>query len=96
MTTYQQLSENEVINRVINGDVAVFEVLIRRYNAYLYKVGRSYGYNHQDVEDLMQDTFVNAYQNLSRLENKSFFKTWLIRIMLNECYRKRRKAASRK
>ncbi|MBA4141218.1 MAG: sigma-70 family RNA polymerase sigma factor [Segetibacter sp.] len=96
MTTYPQLSEQELINRIINGDIAVFEVLIRRYNAYLYKVGRSYGYNHQDVEDLMQETFINAYQNLSRLENKAYFKTWLIRIMLNECYRKRQKAASRK
>ncbi|MEJ7827449.1 MAG: sigma-70 family RNA polymerase sigma factor [Segetibacter sp.] len=96
MTTYQQLSEQELINRVINADIAVFEVLIRRYNPYLYKVGRSYGYNHQDVEDLMQETFINAYQNISKLENSAYFKTWLIRIMLNECYRKKQKAASRK
>ncbi len=96
MTTYQQLSEQELINRVINGNIAVFEVLIRRYNPYLYKVGRSYGFNHQDVEDLMQETFINAYQNLGKLENTMYFKTWLIRIMLNECYRKKQKAASRK
>ena len=96
MTTYQQLSEVELIERVVSGDIAVYEVLMRKYNPYLYKVGRSYGYNHHDVEDLMQETFISAYQSLARLENKSYFKTWLIRIMLNKCYRLSHKAASQK
>lgn len=95
MTTYSQLSEVEVIDKIINGDVALFEVLIRRYNPYLYKVGRSYRFNHEDVEDLMQETFIKAYENLKKLENPAYFKTWLIRIMLNECYRKRQKATIR-
>ena len=93
MTTYNQLSEVEVIKRINDGDVALFEVLIRRYNPYLYKVGRSYGFNHEDVEDLMQESFIKAYENLGKLENGVYFKTWLIRIMLNECYRKRQKFA---
>lgn len=96
MTAYQQLSELELIDRVIGGDIAVYEVLMRRYNPYLYKVGRSYGYNHQDVEDIMQETFISAYQSLGKLENKLYFKTWLIRIMLNKCYRLSNKAASKK
>jgi RNA polymerase sigma-70 factor (ECF subfamily) len=95
MTTYSQLSEVEVIDKIINGDVALFEVLIRRYNPYLYKVGRSYRFNHEDVEDLMQETFIKAYENLKKLENPAYFKTWLIRIMLNECYRKRQKETMR-
>ncbi|HKG67758.1 MAG TPA: sigma-70 family RNA polymerase sigma factor [Segetibacter sp.] len=94
MVSYRLLGETEIIDRVVNGDVAVFEVLIRRYNPYLYKVGRSYNSNHQDVEDLMQETFINAYLNLSKLENKLYFKTWLVKIMLNECYRKKHKLAS--
>lgn len=93
---FSQLSEAELIGRIKNGDVAVFEVLIRRYNPYLYKVGRPYRFNHQDVEDLMQETFIKAYQNLSKLENSKYFKTWLIKIMLNECYRKSHKAASQR
>lgn len=95
MKTYQPIAESELIERVINGDVAVFEVLIRRYNPYLYKVGRAYNYNHQDVEDLMQETFINAYINLSKLQNRNYFKTWLVRIMLNECYRKKHKLISK-
>lgn len=96
MTAYQQLSEVELIDRIIEGDLALFEVLIRRYNPYLYKVGRSYGYYHHDAEDLMQETFIHAFENLKKLNNKEYFKTWLIRIMLNECYRKNHKASSQK
>ena len=96
MTAYQHLSEVELIDRIIEGDLALFEVLIRRYNPYLYKVGRSYGYFHQDVEDLMQETFIHAYENLVRINNKKYFKTWLIRIMLNECYRRNHKVSSQK
>ena len=95
MITYQPPTEAELIDRVVNGDAALFEVLIRRYNPYLYKVGRSYDYNHQDVEDLMQETFINAYTNLKNLENRGHFKTWLIRIMLNECYRRKQKLVSK-
>ncbi len=91
----EQFSDNDIIERVVNNEVPLFEVLIRRYNPYLYKVGRSYGYNHHDVEDLMQETFINAYQNLKGFNNRSSFKTWLVRIMLNNCYRKSQKACAR-
>jgi RNA polymerase sigma factor (sigma-70 family) len=94
MTVLQQLSEVELIDRIVRADAALFEVLMRRYNPYLYKVGRSYGYCHQDVEDLMQETFIHAYENLRTLNHRQYFKTWLIRIMLNECYRRNRKASS--
>src|SRR3954462_5223380 len=86
-------TDPEIIERIIAGEKNLFEVLIRRYNPALYKVGRSYGYNHHDVEDLMQETFINAYQHLNKLRNSAYFKTWLIRIMLNECYRKSVKSA---
>jgi RNA polymerase sigma factor (sigma-70 family) len=94
MTRYQQLSEVEIITSVINGDNAAFEVLIRRYNPYLYKIGRTYGYTHEDVQDLMQDTLISAYRNLAKLENKGYFKTWLSRIMLNECFKKKHQETS--
>jgi len=44
----------------------------------------------------MQETFISAFENLDKLHNKTYFKTWLIRIMLNECYRKSYKASARK
>jgi RNA polymerase sigma factor (sigma-70 family) len=65
--------------------------LIRRYNAALYKVGRSYRYNHQDTEDLMQETYISAFCNLSKFEYRSSFKTWITRIMINSCFHRNQK-----
>jgi len=97
MTTilaFQQLSDVSVIERVLEGETSLYEVLIRRYNPYLYKIGMSYGFRHEDVEDLMQEAFINAYQSLAKFENRSTFKTWLIKIMLNECFHKSQKQSS--
>ncbi|SDE05945.1 sigma-70 family RNA polymerase sigma factor [Niabella drilacis] len=93
MTSFELLKETELIQRILEGETALYEILIRRYNPGLYKTGRSYNYNHEDTQDLMQDTFVDAYKSLEQFEGRSDFKTWLIRIMMNHCYRKRRKAA---
>jgi RNA polymerase sigma-70 factor (ECF subfamily) len=76
---------------VLNGELALFEILIRRNNALLYKTGRSYNYSHEDTQDLMQDSFIDVYKNLSKFENRSSFKTWILRIMLNNCFRKKQK-----
>jgi len=87
----EQFSDKEIIDRIIQGEAALFEILIRRNNPFLFKVGMSYGYSHEDVEDLMQETFISAYSNLKKFENRSAFKTWIIRIMLNQCYQKKQK-----
>lgn len=92
----QQYSDAEVINEILLGNTALFEILIRRYNPVLYKTGRGYGFNHEDTEDLMQETFINSFQSLSKFENRSSFKTWLIRIMLNQCYHKSQKLSYQK
>jgi RNA polymerase sigma-70 factor (ECF subfamily) len=84
----QQYTDIDIIQQVLAGSTGLFEIIIRRYNPYLYKVGRSYGFNHQDTEDLMQETFINSYMHLNQFAERSSFKTWLIRIMLNQCYRK--------
>jgi RNA polymerase sigma factor (sigma-70 family) len=87
----QQYTDIEVINEVIKGELPLYEILIRRYNPYLYKTARSYGFNHHDTEDLMQETYIAAFANLSKFENRSSFKTWILRIMLNLCYHKTKK-----
>ena len=85
------ISEVELINRIIKGESELFEILIRRNNPYLYKLGMSYRYKHEDVEDLMQEAFIAAYLNLEKFEARSSFKTWVTRIMLNQCYQKAQK-----
>lgn len=84
-------TESEMIELILKGEKSFFEFIIRKYNPYLYKIGRSYNYNHEDTQDLMQDTFIDAYKNLAKFENRSSFKTWIIRIMLNNCFRKKAK-----
>lgn len=78
-------TDQTIISKILAGDVALFEVLIRRYNPVLYKIARSYGFNHQDAEDLMQDTHVSAYTELSKFKGLSSYKTWTSRIMINKC-----------
>ena len=85
------ISELELITRIRKGERELFEILIKRNNPYLYKLGMSYGYKHEDVEDLMQETFIAAYLNLEKFESRSTFKTWITRIMLNQCYQKAQK-----
>ncbi|HEX7905273.1 MAG TPA: sigma-70 family RNA polymerase sigma factor [Chitinophagaceae bacterium] len=85
------ITETEAIKRVLAGETELFEILVRRNNPFLYKTGRSYGYNHEDTEDLMQEAFIAAYQSLASFEHRSSFKTWITRIMLNGCYHKSRK-----
>lgn len=90
-TQFEKYSDLEIIQRINDGEIKLFEILIRRYDPFLYRIGRTYRYNHEDTEDLMQDAYINAYCNLKKFENRSSFKTWLTRIMLNVCYQKRHK-----
>jgi len=93
MIQFENFTEAEVIRRVIEGEKALYEIIVRRFNPFLYKIGRSYNYNHQDTQDLMQETFIDAYKSLLQFEGRADFKTWIIRIMMNNCYRKREKAS---
>jgi RNA polymerase sigma-70 factor (ECF subfamily) len=88
---FEQYSDTEIIDKVTGGELKLYEILIRRYNSFLYKIGRSYHYNHQDTEDLMQETYISAYCNLKKFEHRASFKTWLTRLMLNHCYQKKHK-----
>ncbi len=93
MKQSEQLAESQIIERILNGEKSLYEIIVRRFNSYLYKTGRSYHYNHEDTQDLMQDTYINAFSSLSQFEQRSNFKTWIIRIMLNNCYRKKEKSS---
>ncbi len=93
MQAIEKLHVTEIIDRILKGEKALYEIIVRRYNPCLYKVGRAYNYNHDDTQDLMQDTYIDAYKSLSQYEGRADFKTWIIRIMLNNCYRKKEKSS---
>jgi len=92
----QQYTDTELVTAILEGHTALFEIVIRRYNPFLYKIGRSYGFNHHDTEDLMQEAFINSYLNLKQFANRSSLKTWIVKIMLNQCYHKSQKHSYQK
>ncbi|MEC3880919.1 sigma-70 family RNA polymerase sigma factor [Parapedobacter sp. 10938] len=89
----EKFTEKEIIKGILAGEKALYEIIVRRFNPSLYKIGRSYNYNHQDTQDLMQETFIDAYKSLLQFEGRSDFKTWIIRIMMNNCFRRKRKSS---
>ncbi|MFT3784289.1 MAG: sigma-70 family RNA polymerase sigma factor [Nibricoccus sp.] len=92
MTTYSrsfapetEISDVAAIESVLGGDRAMFEIIVRRYNQRLYRVGMAYLRNHVQTEDAMQNTYLNAFIKLHTFKRNAAFSTWLIRIMINEC-----------
>ncbi len=79
------LTEEEIIQKIVQGERSLFEILIRRYNPALYKVCRSYGFNHHDAEDLMQEAYLTAYLQLSGFQHRASFKTWITKILIHKC-----------
>jgi RNA polymerase sigma-70 factor (ECF subfamily) len=77
-------TDEEVVERVLAGEIAAFEVLMRRYNQRLYRVARSILRDDAEAEDVMQDTYVRAYQHLSQFAGRARFSTWLTRIAVHE------------
>jgi RNA polymerase sigma-70 factor (ECF subfamily) len=80
----EQLSDAEVVERVKAGHKALYEIIMRRYNQRLYRVARAILRDDSEAEDVMQDAYVRAYQNLHQFEGRAPFSTWLTRIAVNE------------
>ena len=83
--------DQELIARIQGGEKRLFEVLIRKYNQRLYRIGMSILANDIETEDAMQAAYINAYEHLSGFEQRSSFGTWLTRIMINQCLEQKRK-----
>lgn len=85
------MTDEIIIERILKGEIELFEILVRRYNQILYRTVRSYLNDESEIEDVMQETYINAFQKLHQFNNKSLFSTWLIRIGINEALQKNRK-----
>ncbi len=85
------LTDDEVVARVLAGETALFEVIMRRHNQRLYRTVRAILGGDADAEDAMQDAYVQAYRNLAQFEGRSSLATWLTRIAVNQCLSRLRK-----
>ena len=72
----------------------MFEVIVRRYNQRLFRVGMAYLRNHELTEDAMQNAYLNAFIHLRSFNGSAPFSTWITRIMINECLTLLRKQKS--
>ena len=91
------LSKDELImevKRAKRGDKEAFCNLIRINKIAIYRVAKSILNNEEDIEDAVSEAILKAYKNIQALKQEVFFKTWLIRIVINESnnlYKKRAK-----
>lgn len=85
------IPDEELVKTVLKGETRPFEVIIRRYNQRLYRIGMSILNNDAETEDAMQAAYINAYEHLAQFQHRSAFGTWLTRIMINQCYEQKRK-----
>jgi RNA polymerase sigma-70 factor (ECF subfamily) len=79
-----EADDAEVIRQVLHGNTAMFELLMRRYNERVYRAARAIVRDEQEAEDVMQQTYLNAFTHLSQFNGSSQFSTWLTRIAINE------------
>jgi len=82
--TKYKISDSDVVKRVISGEKELYEILIRRNNQKLYRAIRSYLKDETEIEDIMQNTYLKAYEKLYQFKHTATFTTWLIRIGINE------------
>ena len=78
------LSDEQVVNQVLDGQTALFEVLMRRHNERLYRAARAILRDDREAEDVMQQAYVNAYAHLRQFDGRAAFATWLTRIAVHE------------
>lgn len=85
------MTDEEVVRRVLEGDTAVFELIMRRYNQRLYRIARSILRDDAEAEDVVQDAYVRAYEHLNQFAGLAKFSTWLSRIAVHEALARARR-----
>lgn len=81
-------TDGEIVQRILQGDLALFELLMRRHNQRVYRAIRSILRDDSESEDVMQEAYVRAYEHLAQFEGRAQFSTWLTRIAVNEALKR--------
>ena len=86
-------SDEGIVQRVLSGERELYEVLVRRHNQRLYRAARAILRSENEVEDVMQEAYVQAFAHLSQFRAEARFSTWLTRIAVHEALARKRRAA---
>lgn len=85
LSKYRELSENELIKLVKAGKVDAYDELVHRNEVRIHDLCYRMVKNYDDARDMAQETFLKAYKNINRFNERSKFSTWLYRIAVNNC-----------
>lgn len=78
------LTDADIVARIVAGEAALFELILRRYNQRIYRTVRGIVRDESEAEDVMQQAYVNAFANLGQFAGRASLATWLTRIAINE------------
>jgi RNA polymerase sigma-70 factor (ECF subfamily) len=79
-------SESELIAAVLKGDAASFEPLVEKYSPRVFATARRYARRESEVEDIVQEIWLKAFQKLSSFRGDAPFEHWLMRLAVRTCY----------
>lgn len=79
-------TDAELIAAVLDGDSASFEPLIRKYQPRVFATARRYARRESEVEDIVQEVFIKAFQKLNSFRGDAPFEHWLMRLAVRTCY----------
>jgi RNA polymerase sigma-70 factor (ECF subfamily) len=79
-------TDAELIAAVLKGDAASFEPLVQKYSPRLFATARRYARREDEVEDIVQEVWLKAYQKLSGFRGEAPFEHWLMRMAVRTCY----------
>lgn len=75
----------ELVYKAKNGDNTAFNELITNMQSDLYKVARMRLYCEDDINDAVQETIIKAYRYIKKIKQPQYFKTWIIKVLINNC-----------
>lgn len=75
----------QLIKMAKNGDENAFTELIISVEVTLYKIAKTRLRNEEDIKEAIQETIIQAFKSLNKLKNPEYFKTWIIKILINNC-----------
>jgi len=83
--TYKELTDTEIIKRILQGEQALYAQLVLRYQSYVFTLVLRFTDNREDAEEISQDVFVKAYRSLADFRGDAKFSTWLYTIVRTSC-----------
>jgi RNA polymerase sigma-70 factor, ECF subfamily len=91
VSSLTSIDEADLVAKSRDGDARSFSELVRRYEGKIFRLAQHVTQNREDAEDVLQETFMKAYEHLDQFQGNSKFYTWIVRIAVNQALMKLRR-----